>query len=144
MQELKHDLYSFDCVGVTESDKTESKSLESKPSVSTEKLMHQIARGDRHSDSLRSLGNRLLRLDMKLDEHQRKQIDDVVKESVPKEVAEQLDASLLPPTTLTAIASNLIHGTNEDALVKKRKPKQAKKKSMTMTFKLLSNLKQIY
>ena len=107
-----------DCVGVTETDKTESKSLESKPSVSTEKLMLQIAKGDRHSDSLRSLGNRLLRLDMKLDEHQRKHVNDIVKQSVPKEVADQLSDDFLAPTTLTAIASNLIHGTKEDALVK--------------------------
>jgi len=116
----------IDCVGVTETDKTESKSLESKPSVSTEKLMLQIAKGDRHSDSLRTLGNRLLRLDIKLDEQQRKHIDDIVKESVPKEVAAQLSEDFLPPTTLTAIASNLIHGTNEDALIKEAQTKKSK------------------
>ncbi|MEJ2475801.1 MAG: DEAD/DEAH box helicase family protein, partial [Desulfobacterales bacterium] len=32
-----------DCVGVTETDKTETKSLETKPSVSTAKLMEQVA-----------------------------------------------------------------------------------------------------
>ena len=89
----------IDCVGVTESDKTESKSLESKPSVSTEKLMEQIARGDRHSDSLRSLGNRLIRLDIKLDAQQRKQI------------------AQLAGKPLALIAGELIHGTNEETLV---------------------------
>jgi len=54
-----------DCVGVTETDKTETKSLETKPSVSTAKLMEQVARGDRHSDTLRALGNRMIRLDVK-------------------------------------------------------------------------------
>ncbi|MCP4885833.1 MAG: DEAD/DEAH box helicase family protein, partial [Planctomycetaceae bacterium] len=107
-----------DCVGVTETDKTESKSLESKPSVSTQKLMLQIAQGDRHSDSLRSLGNRLLRLDLKLDEQQRKHVNEIITQSVPKEVVDQLSDDLLAPTTLTAIAANLIHGTKEDALVK--------------------------
>ena len=68
----------IDCVGVTETDKTESKSLESKPSVATEKLMLQIAKGDRHSDSLRSLGNRMLRLDMKLNDQQRKRVNDLI------------------------------------------------------------------
>lgn len=106
-----------DCVGVTETDKTESRALESKPSVSTAKLMLQIAKGDRHSDSLRSLGNRLLRLDMKLDENQRKHINDVVKQSVPKEVADQLSDDFIEPKTLTAIAANLIHGTKDDTLV---------------------------
>jgi len=89
----------IDCVGVTESDKTESKSLESKPSVSTAKLMEQIARGDRHSDSLRSLGNRLIRLDIKLDAQQRKQI------------------AKLAGKPLALIAGELIHGTNEETLV---------------------------
>ena len=107
----------IDCVGVTETDKTESKSLESKPSVATEKLMLQIAKGDRHSDSLRSLGNRMLRLDMKLDDQQRKRINDLVKQSVPKEVAARLQNDFLEPGTLYAIASNLIHGTKEDSLV---------------------------
>lgn len=107
----------IDCVGVTETDKTESKSLESKPSVATEKLMLQIAKGDRHSESLRSLGNRMLRLDMKLDDQQRKRVNELVKQSVPAEVAAQLSDEFLPATTLYAVAANLIHGTKEDALV---------------------------
>ena len=53
--------------------------MESKPTVLTEKLILQIARGDRHSDSLRTLGNRMLRLDLKLDEHQRKRVNDLIK-----------------------------------------------------------------
>ena len=109
----------IDCVGVTESDKTESKSLESNPSVSTEKLMLQIAKGDRHSDSLRSLGNRMLRLDMKLDEQQRKRINNLIKEQdLPLPQGEDGGEGFLAPTTLIAIASNLIHGTKEDTLVK--------------------------
>ncbi len=107
-----------DCVGVTENDKTtESAALESRPSIPTEKLMLQIARGDRHSDSLRTLGNRLLRLDMKLDETQRKHLNEIVKQSVPKEVADQLGDDFIKPTTLTAIAANLIHGTKDDTLI---------------------------
>lgn len=88
----------IDCVGVTETDKTESKSLEAKPSVSTEKLMLQIAQGDRHSDSLRSLGNRMLRLDSRLNEVQR------------KKVAE------LAGKPLALIAGELIHATNDAKL----------------------------
>ncbi|HEY9036828.1 MAG TPA: type I restriction-modification enzyme R subunit C-terminal domain-containing protein, partial [Pseudomonadales bacterium] len=88
----------IDCVGVTETDKTESKSLETRPSVSTEKLMLQIAQGDRHSDSLRSLGNRMLRLDSKLTDAQR------------KKVAE------LAGKPLALIAGELIHATNDEKL----------------------------
>ena len=114
-----------DCVGVTETDKTETKSLETKPSVSTAKLMEQVARGDRHSDTLRALGNRMIRLDLKLNDQQRKRVNDLInslshqgegwgEEVNPIEGA----AELLPQTSLTAIASNLIHATNEENLVK--------------------------
>ncbi|MES9951065.1 MAG: DUF559 domain-containing protein [Candidatus Thiodiazotropha sp.] len=68
-----------DCVGVTETDKTETKSLETKPSVSTAKLMEQIARGDRHSETLRALGNRMIRLDLKLNDQQRKRISELLR-----------------------------------------------------------------
>ena len=112
-----------DCVGVTETDKTETKSLETKPSVSTEKLMKQVARGDRHSDTLRALGNRMIRLDLKLNDQQRKHINELIKKlDLPLPQGEgwgEGDASkeYLPPTTLTAIAANLIHATNEDAML---------------------------
>ncbi|MCU7948022.1 MAG: DEAD/DEAH box helicase family protein [Candidatus Thiodiazotropha sp. (ex Cardiolucina cf. quadrata)] len=68
-----------DCVGVTEIDKTETKSLETKPSVSTAKLMEQVARGDRHSETLRALGNRMIRLDLKLNDQQRKRVNEFIK-----------------------------------------------------------------
>jgi len=108
-----------DCVGVTETDKTETKSLETKPSVSTAKLMEQVARGDRHSETLRTLGNRMIRLDLKLNDQQRKRVNDLIHAlSLPGEgQGEGAVTGLLPPTTLTAVAANLIHSTNEDKLI---------------------------
>ncbi|MEL0586139.1 MAG: DEAD/DEAH box helicase family protein [Candidatus Thiodiazotropha sp. (ex. Lucinoma kazani)] len=88
-----------DCVGVTETDKTETKSLETKPSVSTTKLMEQVARGDRHSETLRALGSRMIRLDLKLNEQQRKRVNE------------------LAGKPLALIAGELIHATNEDQLL---------------------------
>ncbi len=85
-----------DCVGVTETDKTETKSLETKPSVSTEALMKQVARGDRHSDTLRALGNRMIRLDLKLNDQQRKHINELIKKAVPEEIANKLGKEYLP------------------------------------------------
>ena len=67
-----------DCVGVTETDKTETRSLETRPSVSTAKLMEQVARGDRHSETLRALGNRMIRLELKLNDQQRKRVNDLI------------------------------------------------------------------
>lgn len=92
-----------DCVGVTETDKTETKSLETKPSVSTAKLMEQVARGDRHSDTLRALGNRMIRLDLKLNDQQRKRVNE------------------LAGKPLALIAGELIHATNEDHLIEAAK-----------------------
>ena len=116
-----------DCIGVTENDKTtQSGSLEARPHIPTDKLMLQIAKGDRHSDSLRTLGNRLLRLDIKLDENQRKHLNEIVKQSVPKNVADQLGDDFIKPTTLTAIAANLIHGTEDDTLIAAAQAKTGK------------------
>ena len=88
----------IDAVGVTETDKTQTRSLESKPSIPTDKLMLQIARGDRHPDTLRTLGNRLLRLDLKLNDQQRKQLTKIAGKP------------------LALIAGELIQATNEDKL----------------------------
>lgn len=112
-----------DCVGVTETDKTETKSLETKPSVSTAKLMEQVARGDRHSDTLRALGNRMIRLDLKLNDQQRKRINTLLGEiNLPLPAGE----GYLPQTTLSALAANLIHATNEDKLIHAAQTKTGK------------------
>jgi len=105
-----------DAVGVTETDKTETKSLESKPSVATEKLMQQIAMGDRSPESLQTLGNRLIRLDMKLTDSQRKQINKQLAVALGDEV-EKSEANL------TLVASKLVHAGNTDFLAEKIKAK---------------------
>lgn len=92
-----------DCVGVTETDKTETKSLETKPSAPTAKLMEQVARGDRHSATLRALGNRMIRLDLRLNEQQRKRVNE------------------LAGKPLALIAGELIHATNEEPLIEAAK-----------------------
>ena len=98
-----------DCVGVTETDKTETKSLETKPSVSTAKLMEQVARGDRHSETLRALGNRMIRLDLKLNEQQRRRVNSLIKETLGTD------------KPLALIAGELIHATNEEPLIEAAK-----------------------
>ena len=97
-----------DAVGVTETDKTETKSLESKPSVSTEKLMQQIAMGDRSPESLQSLGNRLIRLDMKLTDGQRKQVNKQLKDTFEGMGESSEEANLI------LVASKLVHAGNVD------------------------------
>lgn len=105
---IKNRFVLVDAVGVTESDKTETQTMEHKPSVSTEKLMQQIAMGDRTPATLETLGNRFIRLDAKLNEDQRKQF------------------TKLAGKPLALIAGELIHAASEDraiALVREQEPK---------------------
>jgi type I restriction enzyme R subunit len=55
-----------DAVGVFESDKTQTRSLERKRSVPFEKLLDQVALGNRDEDTLLSLAGRLAQLDREL------------------------------------------------------------------------------
>ncbi|WP_200821141.1 DEAD/DEAH box helicase family protein [Oceanicoccus sp. KOV_DT_Chl] len=114
-----------DAVGVTETDKTETKSLESKPSVTTEKLMQQIAMGDRSPESLQTLGNRLIRLDMKLSDGQRKQINKLLEKIMGHPLPEGEDRGegikVTEEANLTLVAAKLVHAGNTDFLAEKLK-----------------------
>lgn len=64
-----------DAVGVCEGDKTESRPLERKRGVSFEKVLESIQFGFRDEDTISSLANRLARLDRKLKDEERKEIE---------------------------------------------------------------------
>jgi len=72
---MKTHFVIVDAVGVCESDKTDSRPLERKPSVPFEKLISDIALGNRDNDSIRSLVGRLARLDREIDEKDRNEIE---------------------------------------------------------------------
>jgi type I restriction enzyme R subunit len=63
-----------DAVGVCESDKTESRPLERKPTVAFAPLMLGVALGKRDEDSLTTLAGRLARLDRELTSAQQKEV----------------------------------------------------------------------
>lgn len=65
-----------DAVGVCENDKTDSRPLERKPTVRFDRLVRSIALGNRDTDSLMSLAGRLSRLDRKLGEKDRTEIEE--------------------------------------------------------------------
>lgn len=109
-----------DAVGVTETDKTETKSLESKPSVSTEKLMQQVAMGDRSPESLQTLGNRLIRLDSKLSDAQRKQLNKQLRLAL-EQMGEPADQSDSEQTDIALVAGQLVRAGNTDFLAEKIK-----------------------
>lgn len=77
-----------DAVGVTENEKTDTKPLERKPSVSFEKLLRGVALGAaRDEDSLQSLADRLARLDRALDAKEREEIEAAAQELIEEAVA---------------------------------------------------------
>ena len=63
-----------DAVGVCENDKTESRPLERKRSVSFDKLLESVALGFRDSDTLTTLAGRLARLDHQIGDDAQRQI----------------------------------------------------------------------
>jgi len=65
-----------DAVGVTESDKTDSRPLERKKSVPFEKLVQSIALGQRDEDTLITIAGRLAKLNVQLEEEQRKELNE--------------------------------------------------------------------
>ncbi len=63
-----------DAIGVTDSDKTDSRPLERKKSVPFEKLVQSIAIGERDEDTLMTMAGRLAKLNVQLDEKQNKEL----------------------------------------------------------------------
>jgi type I restriction enzyme R subunit len=59
-----------DAVGVTETDKTDSRPLERKKSVPFDKLVQSIAMGQRDEDTLMTMAGRLARLNVQINEEQ--------------------------------------------------------------------------
>jgi len=66
-----------DTVGVSESDKTDSRPLERKRSVPFDKLLMSVAMGNRDVDTLTSLAGRLARLSREVDEKERAELEEV-------------------------------------------------------------------
>ncbi|WP_295093306.1 DEAD/DEAH box helicase family protein, partial [Ruminococcus sp.] len=64
-----------DAVGVTKSKKTETRTLERKPTVSMKELMLNVALGAKDEDTLTSLANRLVRLNSQMTQNERKDFE---------------------------------------------------------------------
>lgn len=96
--ENKDHFVIVDAVGVTKSKKSETRTLERKPSVSMKELMLNVALGARDADTLTSLANRVIRLNSQMSSSERKEFAQVVG---------------LPANQL---AENLLNAFDEDAL----------------------------
>ena len=96
--ENKDHFVIVDAVGVTKSKKSETRTLERKPSVSMKELMLNVALGARDADTLTSLANRVIRLNSQMSPSERKEFAQVVG---------------LPANQL---AENLLNAFDEDVL----------------------------
>lgn len=92
----------IDAVGVTESKKNISKPLEQKRGVSFEKLVEQIAQGQRADDALTSLAGRLASLARRIE---------------PEDEARILEAT--HGLDLSALANTLLDATDHDIILEK-------------------------
>ncbi|MFC1577606.1 type I restriction-modification enzyme R subunit C-terminal domain-containing protein [Thermodesulfobacteriota bacterium] len=66
-----------DAVGVTESDKTDSRPLERKKSVPFDKLVQSIAMGQTDEDTLTTMAGRLAKMNVQLEEDQQRELEEV-------------------------------------------------------------------
>jgi len=89
-----------DAVGVCENDKTDSRPLERKQSVSFDKLIMAVAMGDRSEDALSSLAGRLARLDKEITEKEHKEINDAGEGRGLKEIIHGLLDAIDPDKRL--------------------------------------------
>jgi type I restriction enzyme R subunit len=93
-----------DAVGVCESDKTDSRPLERKPSVSFGKLLNSVAQGVHDVDTLSSLAGRLARFNKEIDSTQRAEIE-----------------ATLPGQTLPQVINQVLEAINPDKHIEKAK-----------------------
>lgn len=81
-----------DAVGVTKSKKTETRTLERKPSVSLKELMLNVATGSKDEDTLTSLANRIIRLNSQMTQNERKAFIETIGVSANTAAQQLLDA----------------------------------------------------
>ena len=92
-----------DAVGVTKSKKSDTRTLERKPSVSMRELMMNVALGDKSEDTLTSLANRVIRLNSQMTPSEKKEFVEKVGDSAGQ------------------IAEKLLSAFDEDAILHKAK-----------------------
>lgn len=95
-EEHKTHFIIVDAVGVTESDKTDSRPLERKKSVSFDKLVQSIAIGQRDEDTLMTMAGRLAKLNIQLEEEQHKELKEAAKGRSLIEITNELLDSVDP------------------------------------------------
>ena len=119
--ENKDHFVIVDAVGVTKSKKTETRTLERKPSVSLRELMFNVALGSKDEDTLTSIANRIIRLNSRMTNSERKEFTEVVGLNAGK-VAENLLNAFDPDVILEkAKQDNNVDTPTDEQLEKTKK-----------------------
>ena len=90
--ENKDHFVIVDAVGVTKSKKSDTRTLERKPTVSLQELMKTVALGARDEDTLTALANRVIRLSCRMSAGERKEFGRVVGVPASQLAEDLLDA----------------------------------------------------
>lgn len=108
-----------DAVGVCENDKTDSRPLERKRTVSFEKLLLRVAMGNRDADTITSLAGRLARLDRELNDVDRQEIKSVSGGVALKDITGALLESVDPDRQIAKAQEIFATETPDDTQIKK-------------------------
>ena len=122
--ENKDHFVIVDAVGVTKSQKTETRTLERKPTVSLKELMLNVAMGAKDEDTLTSLANRLIRLNSQMTDRERAEFSVIVGSSVQIFVQRLLDA--FDPDVISAKAGVDLSDDHEPTEDEQRRMDEAK------------------
>lgn len=100
----------IDAVGVEKSLKTDSRSLEKKPTVELNSLLQGVAFGSRDEDTLTSLASRLIRLNKQLDDKAKAQIsmlsNGLTLNQLSSELLNAIDPDRIVSHAITSAAAN--------------------------------------
>ena len=123
--ENKDHFVIVDAVGVTKSRKTETRTLERKPSVSMKELMMNVAMGAKDENTLTSLANRVIRLNNQMTEKERTEFTNTVGSSAGTIAQRLLDA--FDPDVISAKAGVDLTDDHEPTEDEQRRMDEAKK-----------------
>jgi len=93
---IKDHFVVVDAVGVTETQLMETRPLDRKPTVPLDRLFKELAFGKRDSDLVSSIADRLARLDLRLGQADRAELQELANGTTLKEITEGLVTALDP------------------------------------------------
>jgi type I restriction enzyme R subunit len=128
-----------DAVGVCEQDKTDSRPMEQKPTVSFEKLMQAVAFGNIEDDVLTSLAGRLARMEHRLTAEDDKKIRTLSGGLSVKDLSHRIVAALNPDRHIEQAKADLGIAPNDDRPISADALRAAREKVLREAVKPLND-----